>query len=92
MMFALRTAQPNPFRSSMTIAFELAEARDVRLSVYDAMGRQVRTLVEGARETGAYEAIWDGMNRSGERVVRGVYFVRIEAGAFEASQRVVVLR
>ena len=68
---------PNPFNPATTIHYDLAETAQVTLSVYDALGRRVRTLVSGILPTGPYAAEWDGRDDAGMPVGSGVYLYRI---------------
>lgn len=86
--FALQPASPNPFGGMARIGFALPRASDVRLDVFDAGGRLVRTLLDGALPAGKHEAMWTGADQSGHRVDAGVYFYRLRAGTFMASRRV----
>jgi hypothetical protein len=86
-------AEPNPFNPRTAIKFTLVQDAVVRLSIYDLSGRLVRSLIPGTfLETGAHEAIWGGLDRSGVPASAGVYFYRLEAGDFSASQRMVLLK
>ncbi len=70
-------ARPNPFRASTVFAFDLPTAAPVRLDVFDAAGRRVRSLARGERSAGAHEVTWDGRNNGGTKVGPGVYFYRL---------------
>jgi aminopeptidase N len=72
---------PNPFNPSTTIRFELPAAQEVSVSVFDAAGRLVATLLDGPRGAGAHQVVWDGRDRSGSRSASGVYFVRLSTAA-----------
>jgi len=91
--FGIRYVKPNPASDHTTIGYSLPGGRrSVRLSVYDAAGREVRRLdpPPGARGHVSFE--WDGTAGSGERVASGVYFVRLEVDGAVATERVVMLR
>jgi hypothetical protein len=90
--FALRANHPNPFNPSTTIAFELPEASPVELSVFDARGAHVVTLVEGVRAAGPHEISWNGHNTEGRAVGSGVYFYRLRAGSRSATRKMVLLK
>src|SRR5690606_27497494 len=68
----LLPALPNPFRSSTTIAYELAQPGDVRLEVFDAGGRQVRTFDHPQAQSGRGLFEWDGTSDAGNPVPPGV--------------------
>ena len=84
--FALEDAYPNPFATTATIPYVLPQAADIRLTVYDVLGREVATLAEGAHEAGRHTATVSGHGLSG-----GVYFVRMTADGFAATKKFVVL-
>jgi flagellar hook assembly protein FlgD len=53
----------------------------VSLRIYNVLGQEVVTLLEGAHPAGNYQAVWDGRNEAGESVGSGVYFYRLEASS-----------
>ncbi|HUV37624.1 MAG TPA: FlgD immunoglobulin-like domain containing protein, partial [Patescibacteria group bacterium] len=83
---------PNPFNPTTTIRFELPEPRWVRLAIYDVSGRLVATLVDRLLPAGSRELEWSGTNDAGRSVASGVYLVRLKAGHFEQTRRLVLLR
>jgi len=83
---------PNPFNPATTIRYSLREAGDVTLTVFDAAGRRVLTLVDAAMPAGVHDVAWDGVDHSGSRVASGVYFYRITAGAFTQTRKMVMLK
>jgi flagellar hook assembly protein FlgD len=92
-VFALRTVRPNPFRTGTVVSIDVpASGGDVQVSVFDASGRLVRKLADGARAGGVYPLRWDGANGSGQRVRPGVYFVQLDSPAGRQSQKVVLLK
>jgi hypothetical protein len=88
----LYSPQPNPARSQVAIRYSLhAEAR-VHLTLHDLTGRVVRTLVASSMKRGAYSVTWDGRDDRGRKVGTGVYLMRMEAGKFTATRKLVVER
>ena len=83
---------PNPFNPTTTIAYELPSEGRVRLTVFDAGGAAVRTLVDGVKSAGPHTAHWNGENASGQRVASGVYFYRIDAGGATQTKRMILLK
>lgn len=83
---------PNPFNPVTTISYSLPAAQDMTLSIYDAQGRLVRTLVSGAGEPGPHEVAWDGRDNNGTAVGTGVYFYRLVSGTFAESKKMVLLK
>ena len=82
---------PNPFNPRTTVHFELSAAAAVRVDVYDASGRLVRTLLDGARAPGRHSLEWDGSDRAGHSVASGVYFVRMRIDGAVVDTRKMML-
>jgi hypothetical protein len=74
------------------IAFTAPRSAAVRLRIYDAAGRLVRTMADGAFEAGTHVMEWNGRSASGQPVASGVYFCRLEAEAHATTQRLILLR
>lgn len=85
--FSLSPNYPNPFNPTTTIRFALPEAATVRLTVYDVLGRQVQLLVDEQRPSGRHEVGFEAT-----RLPSGLYFYRIEAGAFTAVRRMLLVK
>jgi hypothetical protein len=83
---------PNPFNPTTKISFGLAAPADVSLRIYDAAGRLVRVLAEGARPAGNYSELWDGRDSGGRAVASGIYFYRLGAGSFTQTRKMILLR
>ena len=80
---------PNPFNPSTTIRYTLPEASNVRLTIYNVLGQEVRTLVNAAQSRGVYNVQWNGRDASGRQVATGVYIYRLEAGANVATKNMI---
>ncbi len=94
---ALLPNYPNPFNPETWIPFDLAQERAVTISIYDSAGQTVRRLELGELPAGSYRAkekaaYWDGKDALGAPAASGVYFVRIEAGSFSETRRMVLLK
>jgi flagellar hook assembly protein FlgD len=83
---------PNPLNPMTRLEYGLAAPARVSLRVYDASGRLVRALVEADRAAGRHAELWDGRDASGRLVASGIYFYRIEAGAFSETRKSVLAR
>ena len=88
----LRQNYPNPFNPTTRITFGLGAPGNVSLRIYDAAGRLVRVLAEGARAAGNYAELWDGRDSNGRAVASGIYFYRLTAGAFTETRKMALLR
>ena len=75
--FALHQNHPNPFNPTTTIRFDLPEATDVVLVIYDLLGQEVVRLVDSYLEPGYQQVVWDGRNRYGREVSSGIYIIRM---------------
>jgi hypothetical protein len=89
---ALTGNYPNPFNPATQIAYELPEAGEVRLTIYNVLGQQVRALVQGRQEAGFYRVTWDGRDAAGRPVSSGIYLYRLEAGGFTETRRMLLLK
>ncbi|MFN8177259.1 MAG: FlgD immunoglobulin-like domain containing protein [bacterium] len=89
---AFEASRPNPFRAQTSIRLALPKEADVSLTVLDAAGRRVRTLVNGRHAAGSLEVAWDGRDEGGRRVAAGTYFVRATGAGQIAATKVTVLQ
>ena len=78
---------PNPFNPSTKINFDLGKPSNVKLYIYDILGRRVATLVDQYMNTGAYTVNFDA-----SRLASGVYFYSIEAGDFKMNKKMILLK
>ncbi|MGE5314636.1 MAG: alpha/beta hydrolase-fold protein [Acidobacteriota bacterium] len=85
--FRLEQNYPNPFNPSTRIRFFLARTSPVRLAIYDVLGREVAVLVNGRMEAGSHSVEWNAGAASS-----GIYFYRIDAGAYSATRKLAVVR
>lgn len=90
--FSLSQSFPNPFARSTQISYQLPEAGEVRLQVFDALGRRVLQLVDKQQEAGVYNVDWQAVDGDGRPVASGVYYYVLEAGSFRATRSVTLLR
>ena len=88
---------PNPFNPETWIPYHLADASNVRITIYDTRGVVVRRLDLGHQREGYYTsrsraAYWDGRNHVGERVASGIYFYQLEADDISRLRKMVILK
>ena len=88
---ALDAPRPNPARGLVRLDFELDRSGEVRLEVFDAAGRKVRTILSGTREAGPGSSLWDRRTDSGGRTAAGIYFVKLTTPRGSKSQRALIL-
>jgi hypothetical protein len=86
------TASPSPFNKTLAFNYYLPSGTVVRLSVFDAMGRRVKTVVDGYQGPGPQLEIWDGTSEGGEAMPSGVYFARIQSAHGAGRVRCILAR
>jgi len=90
--FVLSQNYPNPFNPTTTIQFGVPDASDVKIHIYDLLGREVVTLVNGHLDAGYHAATWGGQDRLGKPVSSGIYFTVMQSGNFRAVKKMMLLK
>ncbi len=90
--FSLFHNYPNPANPSTTVKFGLPSKSNVRLQVFDVLGRRVAVLADGPMEAGYHEILWDGRNESGGYVSSGIYFYKLQSGEFTSVKKMIILK
>ena len=90
--FMLHQNYPNPFNPSTTIKYGLPRPAFVSLSIYDVNGRRIITLVDEKQEKGWHQVQWHAVNSSGQRVSSGVYLVKLKAGQFVDTKKIMLMK
>jgi hypothetical protein len=80
--YCLHAAYPNPFNPSTTVRYDLPATSDVKIAVYDVVGRQVELLFSERQEAGTKEVVWNA-----GAIASGIYFIRFEAVGTAGSRR-----
>ena len=90
----LNQNSPNPFNPATTIEYGIpaGTSRYVTLKVYDLRGALVKTLVDNFNSSGVYSVVWDGTDKSGNRVSSGIYIYTLQAGEFTKSNKMMLMR
>jgi hypothetical protein len=83
---------PNPFNPTTTIGYALPEAGDVRVSVFNVLGQEVRILADEHQEAGEHVVVWDGKDSFGSQVASGVYFYRAKLNDYSETRKMVLLK
>jgi hypothetical protein len=83
---------PNPFNPATVIGYELANAGQVELRVYDLNGRMVRELVNASQAAASYQVEWDGRDDLGRQLASGVYFYQLNAPGITETRRMVLAK
>jgi len=88
----LEQNSPNPFNPTTTIRFQLAEAAQTTLDIYNSKGQHIKTLVNDKLAGGAHNAVWNGKDAANKEVVSGVYFYRLQTGNFEQTNKMLLIK
>ncbi len=84
--FILQQNYPNPFNPSTTIEFSLPVSSDVKLTIYNILGEVVNILFDKQLEPGLHSVNWNSTNKSGNKMVSGVYFFELKANGVDGSE------
>lgn len=90
--FVLEQNYPNPFNPETHIRFSIQANSQVKLSIYNLIGQQVRTLVDAVKPAGVYDVVWDGRDNSGNLLSTGTYFYKIQVDGNSQIRRLVLLK
>jgi len=89
---ALIANYPNPFNPETTIAFSVAKEGRVTLDIYNVKGQKVNALVNDVRKSGLHKVVWNGKDDSGRDVASGIYFYKLNAGSFEDTRKMILMK
>ncbi len=88
----LKDNYPNPFNPITNIQYELHKNIEVKITIYDVLGREVKKLVSSEQVSGKHKITWNGTNDLSQPVSAGVYFYRVESGEFVQTRKMVLLK
>jgi|GEM_PF-1456974 len=91
-IFSLAQNYPNPLNPETQISYTLPERCQVKLIIYNVRGQRVRVLVDESQAAGHNTVLRDGKNQDGQEVASGIYFYRLEAGVFNQTRSMVLLK
>ncbi|MEO0127999.1 MAG: FlgD immunoglobulin-like domain containing protein [candidate division WOR-3 bacterium] len=90
--FMLYHPFPNPFTNKVRILFYSPEQREIKLNVYDATGRLVRSLINGKIENGRHLIIWNGKDNENREVSSGIYFIKADYANKVYTEKVILMK
>ena len=90
--FAVGQNYPNPFNGRTIIKYQLSGRSQVRLAIFDLLGRQIRTLIDEDKPGGVYSVTWDGEDGNGKHVSSGLYFYRLSSGSIEITKKMLLMK
>ena len=90
--FVLYPPYPNPFNPMTILSYDLPEDAFVSITIYDMLGRQVKTLINDQQTAGYRSTQWNAANNAGSPVSAGIYLYMIQAGDFSQTKKMVLLK
>ena len=90
--YAIHQNYPNPFNPVTTLRYDIPENAMINITIYDMLGRQVKTLINQTQDAGYRSVIWDATNDYGKPVSAGVYLYQIQAGEYMQTKKMVLLK
>ena len=90
--FKLGSAYPNPFNNNIEIPFTIGNSRNHTLEIFNLSGQSIIQLFNGALDPGSHSFGWSGLNKNGNRVPSGTYFLIINDGNFSHEQKILLLK
>jgi hypothetical protein len=90
--FRLFQNQPNPFNPETQISYYLPRASHVNISIFNLLGRRVKTLFDGYQDGGIQTLIWDGKSDQGVQLSSGIYFYRLLADQFRQTRKMTLMK
>ena len=85
--FELEQNFPNPFNPTTSIRYSVPQSSHVALTIFDILGREIRTLINEVQSPGHYTVTFDGRD-----LASGVYFYRLTSGSFSATKKFVMVK
>jgi len=90
--FTLYQNYPNPFNPVTSIGYDLPRDTNVKITVFDMMGRLVNTLIDGQKTAGHGVTRWDGTNNKGQAVGTGSYIYIMESGQVKRTKKMILIK
>ena len=90
--FQLAQNYPNPFNPVTTLHYDLPENSHVKITIFDMLGGEVKTLINKTQDAGSKSVIWNATNDYGKSVSAGIYLYQIKAGEHLQTKKMVLLK
>ena len=90
--FSISDNYPNPFNPSTIISYNLPKDSHVNISIFDVLGRKVKTLTNQHMKAGKNKVQWNGENDHGKLLAAGVYIYKILSGGYNQSKKMILVK
>ncbi len=90
--YFLEQNYPNPFNMKTSIKYGISKESEVKIVVYNILGRKIRILINGVKPPGQYQAVWDGKNEMGKQVSSGIYLYKIMTENYSKTRKMLLLK
>ncbi len=91
-IFFISQPYPNPFMDKTQIEYNLPRISNVNIAVYNVIGARVSTLLNKRQNAGKYTITWNGRDDSGDKLPSGFYFLRLEAGEYKGTRKLLLIK
>ena len=83
---------PNPFNPSTTIKYELSQPSQVKVVIYNMLGKKIIQLYQGQKESGVHTIEWNGLDKFGNTISSGTYLYQVQAGHFVRTKKMLLIK
>jgi flagellar hook assembly protein FlgD len=90
--FTLRQNYPNPFNPRTQFSYQLPSSGIVHLAIYDLLGREIYTVIDGYQRAGMHNVLWTGVDNKGIPARSGVYFYKLISGSKTVTKKLVLTK
>ena len=90
--FVLEQNYPNPFNPETTIKYQIKSESFVKLSIYNSLGQEVRTLINAIQPSGAHQIVWNAHDNKGFNLPTGFYYYELQAGNKTQIRRMLLMK
>jgi hypothetical protein len=90
--YYLGKAYPNPSASGVSIKYALKNTGMTTLKIYNVLGQEIRSLVDGVQIAGYYSKVWDGKDSRGEKAANGIYLYKLNSGMFSSTGKLAIIK
>jgi YVTN family beta-propeller protein len=90
--YALHQNYPNPFNPETIVEYALSKSCRAKITIYNVLGKKVRVLIDEYQTAGEKKVLWDGKDDQGNELASGIYFCRLQAGDYQQTKRMVLLK